>query len=371
MLKLNERHFNMTYHGTVVTFSHFLPGQWCWHDPPIPGWKKAVGCEDLDDQIRQVRSQVHVFGHTHHKYTGAHNHVQYCQNPLGFPNERHTNKEPLMLVYDGTNACMREWAIDGTPPPGFAKKVQHIAVFKMPRLWDVTSEYQEIENVIESYNKLPGIKAMFHRIGSKAKEINGLAEEMEWWELPGLTLGCNFGLLLIADGLKEYKGWLWSKAHKKEWAKATEWQIEFTLSADCQLGMDLVKPTSQKDPLTVCTFLRLKTEEFHEGSELWHFTMHFINEFQKIPGIRCAFQPVGFSGFNWQEWLDEVWIKDDAYGTSYLFTLVANNPLCFKRWRWSEEYNGFCEVLGHAFQHEHGMSPILFAPLPMELSTTC
>lgn len=276
-----------------------------------------------------------------------------------------------MLVYDGTNACMREWDIDGTPPPGFVKKIQHIEGYKMDRLFNNSRKLREIEKVIESYNKLPGIRAMFHQIGCGSKDIVTLAREMEWHDLPGLSAGCTHGLLLIADGLKEYKGWMHSKAHKKEWAKATEGLIDYSIAMDNQLGMDLVKPTSQKDPMTVICLLRLNTEMMHEGSELMGIVNHIIGEFNEMPGIKACIQPAGFAGFSWQEWLDEVWMKDDSFGVTFVFTMVANNPLCFKRWRHSEQFGGFSEVLGHSFMHEHGLSPMLFMPLPMELSTTC
>lgn len=299
--------------------------------------------------------------------------VQYVQHPLGFPNERRSNKEPLMLVYDGSDPCMREWNIDGTPPPGFVKKVQRVCGFSMPRLQDNSREFRAIEKVIDDFNKLPGITAMFARLGTKSKDIGAFSHELDWWDLPQYCQGMTHGFFLVADGVKEFKGWLHGKAHKREWAKVTEGLIENQIVSDCQLGMDLVKPTSQKDPIIFNAFLRCRTGEeglqIGEG-ELWHHlgaVLHSMNT--EVPGVKCTIQQAGFGGYSWQEWLDEVWCPDQSFGCTFVFTLVANNPLCFKRWKHSEQFhNMFSEILPHAFIHE-GMSPACFAAMPMDITT--
>lgn len=370
MLRLNEAHLKLAYHGTVITCSHFLPGPWAYHDPPIPGLKKTVGCEDIDDQLRSVRSKLHVFGHTHHKFAEVHNGVQYVQNPLGYPNERRTNSEPLMLVYDGQNACMREWSLDGTPPPGYVKKVQRVTIFQMPELQEGSAEWKEMMAIVERYNSLPGIYAMFHHIGTEKLRKEQLAGETEWWDLIGLYGNFTHGLLVVADGIKEFKGWLHSKFHKKEWAKVAEPFIHFTVSTDCQLGMDLVRPTSQKDPLLAFAFLRTNMEALHEGSEIWPHIHHCLHQFNEVPGVKCSLMPVGFGGFSWSEWIQEVWCPDQSFGTGFMLTLACNNPLCFKRWRHSEAFNAWGEILPHCLLQD-GMTPLVFAPLPWDITTQC
>jgi len=274
-----------------------------------------------------------------------------------------------MLVFDGANACMRDWSMDGTPPPGFVKKIQHVSAFQMPNLKEGSKEWRNINEIVEKFNKLPGITAMFNRLGSQ--KLNGiieLAKDAEWHDLPYLTANFTHGLILVADGLKEYKEWLHSKFKKKEWAEATDKLIQQTVSIDCQLGMDIVKPTNQRDPMIACCFLRLNMEHLGEESELWPHIFECLEKFNEVPGVRVSFSPIGYTGFSWEEWLKEVWSPDKSFGTSFMMTVVANNPICFKRWRHCETFGAWGAILGHAFIRDE-MTPILFLPLPLEITT--
>jgi len=114
MLYLNSRFIDMPYPGTVLTFSHFLPR------PDLPYWThvqglvKAVGCPQLDKQLREVRSSCHVFGHSHMQCDKVIEGVRYVQCPLGYQNE-HSVDEPLRCVYDGSKGGLvsRSQGIDG------------------------------------------------------------------------------------------------------------------------------------------------------------------------------------------------------------------------------------------------------------------
>merc|ERR1711920_1018554 len=87
MLYLNRRFLELPYPGTVITFSHFLPRRELPYWTHITGLVKAVGCPQLDPQVRQVQSQCHVFGHSHHHFDKVIQGVRYIQCPLGYQSE--------------------------------------------------------------------------------------------------------------------------------------------------------------------------------------------------------------------------------------------------------------------------------------------
>ncbi|CAK9047245.1 Hsp70-Hsp90 organizing protein 2 (AtHop2) [Durusdinium trenchii] len=63
MLALNKAELKRPYHGTVLTFSHFVPRS----SLPVSreyGGAKVSGCAELDDQLRDARSSCHLYGHT-------------------------------------------------------------------------------------------------------------------------------------------------------------------------------------------------------------------------------------------------------------------------------------------------------------------
>mmetsp|Transcript_27266 Transcript_27266/g.78301 ORF Transcript_27266/g.78301 Transcript_27266/m.78301 type:complete len:1355 (-) Transcript_27266:95-4159(-) len=112
-LKLNNLHLELPYEGTVITFSHFLPRHGLPFDRAVPKIAKVMGCEELDQQIRwpTLRSRLHIFGHARKKHARNDDGVMYISHPLGYEND-HTEKEPLMLVYNGQSACNRTMPID-------------------------------------------------------------------------------------------------------------------------------------------------------------------------------------------------------------------------------------------------------------------
>jgi len=118
MLKLNEGAMGLPFHGTVISFSHFLPRR----NLPLPQWpgmktSKSSGCERIDDLVRGVRSKLHVFGHSHERYFASHAGVTYVNQPLGFSNEQHgVDLMPMLLVYDGRTTCARPWDITQNRP---------------------------------------------------------------------------------------------------------------------------------------------------------------------------------------------------------------------------------------------------------------
>jgi predicted phosphodiesterase len=89
-LRMNEPRLR-SYDGPVISFSHFLPRRDLL--PAVErlkfkGLPKVAGCAALDEQIRSLKSRVHVFGHSHIHCDRVIDGVRYIQNPLRYPRER-------------------------------------------------------------------------------------------------------------------------------------------------------------------------------------------------------------------------------------------------------------------------------------------
>lgn len=82
--RMNQVHLK-TYDAPVISFSHFLPRMELL--PPINRlWFKALpnvaGSLMLEQQIRQLRSVAHVFGHSHINWDMTLDGTRYVQNAL-------------------------------------------------------------------------------------------------------------------------------------------------------------------------------------------------------------------------------------------------------------------------------------------------
>ena len=99
-LNMNEPHL-LSYDGPVISFSHFLPRRDLL--PAVErlrfkGLPKVAGCAALDQQIRSLKSGVHVFGHSHISCDRVIDGVRYIQNPLRYPRERTTAALPMKII---------------------------------------------------------------------------------------------------------------------------------------------------------------------------------------------------------------------------------------------------------------------------------
>ena len=70
---------------------------------PLPGvheMAKASGCLKVEEQLRRVKSSMHVFGHTHFPWDMCLDEVRYFSWPLGSPAEQarriHNSTEPFI-----------------------------------------------------------------------------------------------------------------------------------------------------------------------------------------------------------------------------------------------------------------------------------
>lgn len=104
-LDLNRSALSRAYGHPVISFSHFLPRfellppKWPTEMPPPPppahrrapfNFTRVAGDTGLDDQIRALGSQIHIYGHQHRNRRRELENVTYISHCLGYPNERQT-----------------------------------------------------------------------------------------------------------------------------------------------------------------------------------------------------------------------------------------------------------------------------------------
>lgn len=102
-LALNEPHLSVANH-TLISFSHFLPriDLMPFLIPPHKrGLYPVLGTARLDEQIRALTADIHIYGHSHINMRTYKDGVIYINNAFGYPHEtRHTARQ-LFCVYSG------------------------------------------------------------------------------------------------------------------------------------------------------------------------------------------------------------------------------------------------------------------------------
>lgn len=100
-----NRPYIKSYDGTVISFSHFLPRLDLLPAKEMlrfKGLPKVAGCKLIEGQIRELKSAIHVFGHSHINRDCEIEGVRYVQNALSYPRERLTPGLLFKEVWDFT-----------------------------------------------------------------------------------------------------------------------------------------------------------------------------------------------------------------------------------------------------------------------------
>ena len=94
----------------VVSYSHFLPHPRLHRGPKFLG--EIEGSSVLGEQVRRLKPDTHVFGHTHWDISTSVGGVRYIQKPLGYPKERKAPPIPGegRRIHISTAAAGHEWA---------------------------------------------------------------------------------------------------------------------------------------------------------------------------------------------------------------------------------------------------------------------
>ena len=118
LTSLNKKFLPQEYDAPVLSFSHFLPRQELmfrngikpdlkkvrkYDRNPSFNFSRVAGSMFIDQQIRQVGSEMHIYGHQHINRDLTIDGVRYIANSLGYPAERQRGQikeAELMQVWD-------------------------------------------------------------------------------------------------------------------------------------------------------------------------------------------------------------------------------------------------------------------------------
>jgi len=112
LFELNEPFLKQQYDAPVISFSHFLPRpdlifptpeeikKYNLKRPPklLINFSRVAGSHQLEEQIRQLGSSIHVYGHQHRNRDRFLDNINYVSYGLGYPQERergHVRMESL------------------------------------------------------------------------------------------------------------------------------------------------------------------------------------------------------------------------------------------------------------------------------------
>lgn len=96
-----NRQINACDARKVITFSHFLP-----RIDLVPSYVSSrhrlldpvLGSTRLEQQLRQLGSSIHVYGHSHINRRVSFDGVTYINNALGYPGEERITKRQLLCI---------------------------------------------------------------------------------------------------------------------------------------------------------------------------------------------------------------------------------------------------------------------------------
>lgn len=119
-LSLNKPYLQQSYDAPIITFSHFLPRQDLIFSTPeerkhitVPlkdpypsfNFTRVAGCHQIEMQLRQLHSVLHIYGHQHRLRNRLIDGVRYISHCLGYPRERgmpwfHKTDPTLFQIHD-------------------------------------------------------------------------------------------------------------------------------------------------------------------------------------------------------------------------------------------------------------------------------
>jgi predicted phosphodiesterase len=102
-LRLNEPQLALR-NQTLISFSHFLP-RIDLMPPYIPPDKQVLypvlGSVGLEQQLRRLLPDIHVYGHSHVNRRLGIEGITYVNNAFGYPNETRIAAKRLLCIHEG------------------------------------------------------------------------------------------------------------------------------------------------------------------------------------------------------------------------------------------------------------------------------
>lgn len=101
-LEMNQVHLKIT-NQTTISFSHFLPRIDLMPHYIPESYRylyPVLGTVLLEKQIRQLRPDIHVYGHSHVNRQLTLDGTRYINNAFGYPSEGQISKKKLLCLYE-------------------------------------------------------------------------------------------------------------------------------------------------------------------------------------------------------------------------------------------------------------------------------
>ncbi len=100
---LSQNKMDVPENNTVISFSHFLP-RIDLMPSYIPEQYRylypVLGSRRIDDQIRKMGSEIHVYGHTHVNRDIKIDGIRYINNAFGYPGEERITIRALRCIHE-------------------------------------------------------------------------------------------------------------------------------------------------------------------------------------------------------------------------------------------------------------------------------
>ena len=102
-VSMNEDFPDSAKNNLTISFSHFLP-RIDLMPLYIPYSRRilypVLGTSRLETQIRKLKSQIHIYGHSHVNANTVIDGIRYLNNAYGYPNEHIITKKKLLCVHE-------------------------------------------------------------------------------------------------------------------------------------------------------------------------------------------------------------------------------------------------------------------------------
>ncbi|MCW8876728.1 MAG: metallophosphoesterase [Kangiellaceae bacterium] len=98
-----NRNYLQDSNQTVISFSHFLPriDLMPFYVPQKYRYLyPALGSELLEEQIRVLNPDIHVYGHSHLNIQQTIDNILYVNNAFGYPSENNITNKELLCIYE-------------------------------------------------------------------------------------------------------------------------------------------------------------------------------------------------------------------------------------------------------------------------------
>lgn len=101
-ISLNKDYLNIK-NTNIISFSHFLPRIDIMPKIIPKRWRglyPVLGSLKLDSQIRELGSDIHVFGHSHVNLKAKKDGTVYLNNAFGYPYEKLITRKRLLCIHE-------------------------------------------------------------------------------------------------------------------------------------------------------------------------------------------------------------------------------------------------------------------------------